>query len=238
MIRRAVRITNHTFGPAHPHTLHHRNLEAQTLWHLEKSAEAATIFQEVLQEYTKFFSQDHRKTLRTKQFLGETLNDLGKYDEAERHFLQLIETSRQDLERDNAMIVGAMLSLSTTLALQGRKKDARELNAKFMRLSQTFNTRYRLAKSYVLLQDYLLAEEICLSMLDDSEALQRDEFVSTDRIWHLLGKIYRKQKLFDKAEKVLLEAVPYRQKVYGGYSRVWQSHILSSVCFLQYWRQG
>ena len=83
-----------------------------------------------------------------------------------------------------------------------------------------------MSKNYVSLFEYAKAEEICLEMLNDRNALDRDEYVSVDKVWQTLGKIYRKQKLYDKAEQILLQALAYGRTVYGENSRVCKPGIL------------
>ena len=77
-----------------------------------------------------------------------------------------------------------------------------------------------------MLSEYSKAEAVCLQMLEDRDALERDEYVSIDKVWQTLGKIYRKQKSYDKAEQVLLQALPRRRNAYGENSRVCHDHFL------------
>ena len=228
--RKAIRISSHTFGLAHLQTLHHRSVEAQALWHLEESAEAERTFRDILQGYTLELGPGHRHTVRTKRFLAETLNDQGKYEEAEQHLLRLLEICKQEYGDQHVFTIEAMQTMSTSLVLQGLINEAVDLNSKISRLPHNVNSKYKLAKSHVSLSEYTAAEKICLNLLEDGNALDRDEYVSVDKIWHLLGKIYRKQKAYEKAEDILLQALPYRQKKYGEYSRVRDPQAALSPC--------
>ena len=66
-----------------------------------------------------------------------------------------------------------------------------------------------------MLADYNQAESLCQQLLVDTTTLSRDSYVSVDKVWHLLGKIYRKQKKYEEAEMILLQALPYRRETYG-----------------------
>lgn len=77
-----------------------------------------------------------------------------------------------------------------------------------------------MSKNYVALKEYTKAKELCLQMLSDENALVADEYVSIDKVWQTLGQIYRKQKAYDKAVQILLQALSYRRSVYGENSRV------------------
>lgn len=82
-----------------------------------------------------------------------------------------------------------------------------------------------MSRNYLSLSEYSKAEELCIQMLNDRDALQRDEFMSVDKVWQTLGEVYRKQRFYDKAEQILLEALPYRRSVYGENSRVCDSEL-------------
>ena len=220
MTRKSVAICRQTYGETHPMTLHYHDIEAQTLCALSLSSDAEQVYRAILEGYSSAIGPDHARTLETKKRLAETLSDQGLHEEAELLLTPLFEQCKHHFGENHDMTIRAMQSISNNLVLQGREEEATRMNTRISQLTLNVWNKYTLAENHAALSRYSEAEDLCLQILDNPDVLAQTESVDIDDVWLLLGKIYREQELYDKAESFLLMAVQYRQNLYGQYNLV------------------
>lgn len=215
IIRKAVTICTSALGPNHPVTLGYRNREAIEMAVLGDFVSAEPLLRALLAECELTLGTNHSITLLTALHLACSLRGLGRYYEAEPFFLALIEMCKQQHGQKHAMTLNVVQEWSKNLAHQGRGEEAIELNMIVLELRDDWKDRFRLADNYLDLHEYTKAEATGLSLQGDQNIGKRMPDKSTQYSWYLLGRVYLKQSMFEKAEELFLRLLHLAQEYNG-----------------------
>ena len=212
-VKKAVAICTFSIGANHILTLQHRYEVARLRSLIGDDTGAEVDLKELRLSYEMTFGPRDRKTLLVEMRLANILQDLKKYGEVEFLLVRLQELSCQEHGPEDPLTLDIMQALSKLMVAQGRDEEACALIFKISKLVETADSKIALAMTYMKLSQYSEAETLLISLLEDEDALRRDGCF--DRVWESLAQIFRRQRLFDKAEEFQRQALFYRQQVYG-----------------------
>lgn len=229
MVKKAAAICTFSLEANHVETLVHRYGEARLLVTLNDNIGAEKKIQELLAGHELTFGPREWRTLRMWLWLAATLENQGKYGEANCLLVRLEKTSCQEHGQKDPLSIEIMQALSNNMIAQGRDEEAHELNSEISKLVNTIRSKIELAKSYTKLSQYSDAEALLSSLLEDEDALRREGRLN--HVWESLARAFYQQGLFDKAEGLLRQALAYLQQAYGEDSVVSASGFLfTHIC--------
>ena len=219
MIGKAIAILNHTLGPDHNLTVRRRFREAELLSYPDvgRFGDAEHIYRELLANQTYKLGLSKYQTVSTKLRLANVLIKQGHDTEAEHLLLQVTEYSKEQPEYrpwDNPRM-SAIARLLELYIRQERTEEAFRFNSMLSNLASQPHELHDLAKCYFLQHEYTKAEEICVHLLEDDQALSRMPLAWIGTIWDTLKRIYKHQELLDKYEVILLKLVAIHKSAYG-----------------------
>ena len=213
MVKKGAAICTFSLGANNILTLPLR-FRAATIQYLLGDYNSAEVeFNELRLSYGMTCGPQERGTLEVELRLAHTLQDQTKYGEAESLLVRLQEVSCQEYGPKDPMSLEIMLALSKSMIAQGRDEDAHALNREISKLVETVRSKVGLAEMYRNLSQFKKAETLLMSLLEDEDALRREEYL--DIVRESLAQTFSDQGLFDKAEGLQRQVLFYHQQVYG-----------------------
>ncbi|MCA9174462.1 MAG: tetratricopeptide repeat protein [Planctomycetales bacterium] len=197
--------------PAHPYILAIRSDRAMEQAEMGAPSESLATLQELHRQTNDLFGPDHRETIVSQSYVANTLFLLGRLNEAQDLFLEVLERAKQHLGPMHIVARDAMLSLAQCDYELGEVDSAaRRLEPLLAERSGEAATShafalYLRATLHVDAEQYQLAEQLSrrarkLLKTDDSRNLSAARDVEHLLIWTLAA-----QDNFSAAEELLKE---------------------------------
>ncbi|UKZ53353.1 hypothetical protein TrVGV298_007145 [Trichoderma virens] len=195
--------------------------------------------------YEKKFGKDHDSTLTCMSLLASTYRRQGRFDEAEKLEVQLVETSKTKLGADHPDTLTSIHNLASTYRRQGRWDEAEKLGVQLVEVSKTklgadhpdtLTSINNLALTYWQQGRWNKAEKLQVQVLETRKAKLGADHPNTLRSMKNLASTYRRQGRWDEAEKLEVQVLETRKAKLGADhpSTLSSMHNLAST----YWNQG
>ncbi|KAH7304614.1 kinesin light chain [Stachybotrys elegans] len=188
---------------------------------------------------------DHPDTLTIMANLASTYRDQGRWEEAEKLFVQVMETRKTKLGEDHPSTLTSMANLASTYRNQGRWDEAEKLEVQVMDISKTklgvdhpdtLTSMANLASTYRNQGRWDEAEKLEVQVMDISKTKLGADHPSALTSMGNLALIYRNQGRWDEAEKLFVQVMETRKTKLG------EDHpdTLTSMgnLALTFWNQG
>jgi CHAT domain-containing protein len=124
LLKRALAITEKTFGASHPNVAHALSELGSVYDGLGRPAEAEASYRRALTIYEKFNGPDHPDVANILSNLSVGAALQKRYDEAERMLNRAIPIEEKALGADHPRVIGTLSNLAYVLAAQGRYEAA------------------------------------------------------------------------------------------------------------------
>jgi CHAT domain-containing protein len=188
-----------------------------------KKDKAAPLFEQAKQIREATAGKASREYAFALARVADNYNDFERYDEAEALLLEAKALQEKLLGTAHPDYVATLISLANTERGLGRLKAAESLYLQGVSIATTslgatnpLTLRYRLnlAQHYIVEGLYEQAEALLLETLEVRKTNDTEDF-GWSRINNLLGRLYRDQGQFDKAEPLLVGSLRDIERLRG-----------------------
>ncbi|OBS15388.1 hypothetical protein FPOA_13777 [Fusarium poae] len=159
---------------------------------------------------------DHPDTLTSMANLASTYRNQGRWEEAEKLFVEVMETSKAKLGVDHPDTLTSMANLASTFWNQGRWEEAEKLDVEVMETSKaklgvdhpdTLTSMANLASTYRNQGRWEEAEKLDVEVMETSKAKLGVDHPDTLTSMANLASTYRNQGRWEEAEKLDVEVM-------------------------------
>ncbi len=191
---------------------------------LRKNAEAVIYLTEARKIHEKQLGKTSSKYITNTVNLGTALMVLGRQDEAEEIFTEVLAVNENTAEK-SADIIGVMDMLSTICLHKGEYEKAEELGLETVRLRKETigkasipycGSIINLGQLYYTVKNYKKAKSLYL----EAKHIFENDLAQTEHPFYnncmmSLGDVYQKEGAFKKAEPILVGTVEKMEQTYG-----------------------
>ncbi|OAL54216.1 kinesin light chain [Pyrenochaeta sp. DS3sAY3a] len=155
---------------------------------------------------------------------AHALHSDGRYDEAEKMFVHIMETFKRTHGEEHPNTLSSMAIVASTYRNQGRFKAAEELETQVMESSKkvlgeehqdTLSSMSNLASSYGKQGRWKEAEKISVQVLETRKRVLGEEHQDTLSIMSNLATSYAKQGRWKEAEEISVQVLETGKRVLG-----------------------
>ncbi|KAH8680629.1 hypothetical protein BX600DRAFT_490989 [Xylariales sp. PMI_506] len=166
--------------------------------------------------WKKIFGQEDIRTLWSMEILGRGLDLQGRWDEAEKMFLQVIEARKKTLGEEHPDTLNSMANLASTYGNQGRWEMAETLEVQVVEIRMknlgvdhptTLATMNNLATTYMSQGRWVAAEQVFKQLLETRKRTLGEGHPSTLNSMNNLALIYEHQGQWQAAETLNVQVM-------------------------------
>jgi tetratricopeptide (TPR) repeat protein len=222
LMRQVVATRHRALGPSHADTAHATHLLARLLRSQGRPAEAEPLYREALKNYRPLFGpKSSGYTLAAMVELASTLEDQGKFDEAERFAREALPALR---ELHPGLHANGLITLGSILTAAGNHADAEPLLREGLKIRREILPKghWHVGSAESLLGGCLAARKRYAAaeplLLTGYAALQKDEagyfvsFVMLREAHERLVKLYEAWDKPDQAKEWRAKEVPIKDQ--------------------------
>jgi tetratricopeptide (TPR) repeat protein len=167
---------------------------------------------------------DEQERLRLAWKCAMTLQDDGRYEEAEALEVQVMQTTKRVLGDEHPDTLTSMANLASTYRKQGRWKEAEELNVQVMQARMrvlsdehpdTLTSTANLALTYSDQGRWREAEDLEVQVMQTTKRVLGDEHPHTLTSMNNLASMYTDQGRWREAEELQVQVTQGRKRVLG-----------------------
>ncbi|KAF1346346.1 kinesin light chain 3 [Lizonia empirigonia] len=205
---------------------------------------AGELFVQVM-ETKRVLGDEHPDTLTSMANLAATYRNQGRWNEAEKLEVQVMETRKRVLGDEHPDMLTSMANLAATYRNQGRWNEAEKLFVQVMETTKrvlgdkhpdTLTSMANLASTYWNQGRWNEAEKLFVQVMETTKRVLGDEHPDTLTSMANLAATYRNQGRWNEAEKLFVQVMETRKRVLGDK----HPSTLTSMANLAstYWNQG
>jgi CRP-like cAMP-binding protein/tetratricopeptide (TPR) repeat protein len=214
-----------TFLPADdPAAMTARGYLARTLVRRGRSADAETIYRELLADRIRVQGEDHLATLATRHDLAAALGVQGRFGEAEQLYRLLLGDDDRLRGLDHRDTLAARYNLARMIGLQGRYAEAEQLGRQVLDAQlrvlgpdhpDCLASRQHLARLAGKAGRYAEAEAMYRRVLADRRRVLGDDHPDTLATRHRLARIVGQRGRYGEAEELCHQVLADRRRLLG-----------------------
>jgi CRP-like cAMP-binding protein/tetratricopeptide (TPR) repeat protein len=214
-----------TFLPADdPAAMTARGYLARTLVRRGRSADAETIYRELLADRIRVQGEDHLDTLSTRHDLAAALGVRGRFGEAEQLYRRLLGDDDRLRGLDHRDTLAARYSLARMIGLQGRYAEAEKLGREVLDAQRRvlgpdhpdcLASRQHLARLAGKAGRLAEAEAMYRGVLADRRRVLGDDHPDTLATRHRLARIVGQRGRYGEAEALCHQVLADRRRLLG-----------------------
>lgn len=174
--------------------------------------------------WIKTLGAEHELTGKCAARVGRALLRQGKYQKAEKLFVELVELQKQKLGPAHPATLLNIANMARTYTEQGRLEKAENLFLEVIKIQRqelgpthrsTLSSMASLASTYYNQRQWKEAEKLLLEVLETYEQELGPAHPDTLDTMHNLALIYLAQNHWQEAEKLLTEVIKARRQEFG-----------------------
>jgi CRP-like cAMP-binding protein/tetratricopeptide (TPR) repeat protein len=201
-----------------------RGYLARTLVRRGRSADAETIYRELLADRIRVQGEDHIDTLATRHDLAAALGMQGRFGEAEQLYRQLLADDYRLRGPDHRQTLAARYNLARVIGLQGRYAEAEDLSRQVLDTQRRvlgpdhpdcLASRQNLARLAGKAGRYAEAEAMYRRLLADRRRVLGDDHPDTLATRHRLARIVGQRGRYGEAEELCYQVLRDRLRSLG-----------------------
>jgi CRP-like cAMP-binding protein/tetratricopeptide (TPR) repeat protein len=201
-----------------------RGYLARTLVRRGRSADAETIYRELLADRLRVQGEDHLDTLGTRHDLAAALGVQGRFGEAEQLYRQLLGDDYRLRGLEHRETLAARYNLARMIGLQGRYAEAEELGREVLDAQRRvlgpdhpdcLASRQHLARLAGKAGRYAEAEAMYRRVLADRRRVLGDDHPDTLATRHRLARIVGQRGRYGEAEELCHQVLADRRRLLG-----------------------
>ncbi|KAH8649328.1 hypothetical protein BX600DRAFT_388594 [Xylariales sp. PMI_506] len=214
-------------------------------WRLGNGIQTETFARESMKVRKKVFGDEDDKTLRSMGLVGYGLNLQGRWDKAEKLFIQIMETNEKKLGEDHPDTLTNKANLALTYSKQGRWEAAEELFVQVMETRKrklgedhpdTLTSIANLASTFWNQGRWEAAERLEVQVMETSKKKLGEDHPDTLTSIANLASTFWNQGRWEAAEELFVQVIETSKKKLG------EDHpdTLTSITNLAstFWNQG
>ncbi len=172
----------------------------------------------------ELLGKDSNVTLRTKINLAGLMLDQGRYEEAENHYLSVIQSCDSKHDENFEIYITSKGCLAKIYQVKGRFEEAKKLFKDIMDLKLNYYgenndllvaTLYNFSTLLIDMGEYSFAEKYLLEALDIEKIINGEDNQSVANIFNSLANLYTKKCNYSLAEKYFQKSLEIRRTIFN-----------------------
>ncbi|MCT4563542.1 MAG: FxSxx-COOH system tetratricopeptide repeat protein [Maledivibacter sp.] len=172
----------------------------------------------------ELMGKDSNATLRTKINLAGLMLDQGRYEEAENHYLSMIQSCDSKHDQNFEIYLTSKGCLAKIYQVKGRFEEAKKLFQDVIELKLNYYgenndlliaTLYNFSTLLIDMGEYSLAEKYLLEALDIEKTINGEDNQFVADILDSLANMYTKKCKYNLAEKYFQKSLEIRRTIFN-----------------------